>query len=494
MSIHSLARATARGLVCIACVAAMAAVAQPIPDHPGKLLYGELVFNPPSAEEIRTEPGNGLVVYALHDPTLPLFSMSLVWPGGTYDDPPGQEGLRAITAQMMRLGGTADMTPEALDERLEYLSASIGSWAGLTTSGASCSCLSRDADELISLLGDVLFEPRFDEERLRLRKEDALESLRRRYDSVDQVLGTMRPPMVYGDTPWGRIQTATALERIDRDSLTTCHGDGWVPCNVIVMVSGRFDKEAMPAKIQALLARRVRQVRTLPPRETRTDLPGAVAPGVYLLDKKMPQAAVEISHLGIERHHPDYLPLQIMNRILGGGGFSSRVVRRVRSDEGLAYGVGTFVSAPAGYTGRLGASLQCAAPNAAYASSLIINELRRIAAEPVTDEELADAKDAYLESFPAMFQTSSDTVQRLGGLEIDELPRDYYHTLREQLRAVSKEDIQRVAREHIRPEALRIIIAADADLVRAGNPAYPVSIQDLGEVHVIAPSDPLEGK
>jgi len=474
--------------------AAVSAVAQPILDHPGKLIFGELVFSPPSPESLRVDLGDGLVVYLLQDPTLPVFDLSASWPGGSYDDPPGFEGLRSMTGSMLRLGGTKSMSADALDERLEYLSAGIGTSAGLFTSGASCSCLSRDADEVMGLMKDVLFSPGFDEARFRIMRDQRMEGLRRRFDSVDQVLGTMRPRLMYGDAPFAQIDTGASIEAISTEHLIACHREDWVPRNVTVMVSGRFDRDAVLQSIREVFAGRGPEVRKRPPREERTEMPGAVEPGVYVLDKKMPQASVEVSHLGIERHHPDYLVLQVMNRILGGGGFSSRIVRRVRSDEGLAYGVGSFVSAPVGYTGRLGASLQCAAKNCAYAVSLIVDEFQRIRREPVTDRELAEAKAAYLESFPAMFDTSNAVVQRLGGLEIDQLPMDYYSTLRQRISEITVEDVQRAAGTHIRPEALRILISADADIVQAGNPAYPVALSDLGKVQVIVPQDPLMGR
>jgi len=468
-----------------------AASAQPIVDHPSKLVFPELSFSPPSPEQFRVDLGDGLVVYIAEDPTLPTFEMSARWYGGSFGDPPGKEGLAGMAYTLMRQGGTERMAADDLDARLEFLAASIGTWAGDRASGASVWCLAKDTEEVLSLMADVLFRPAFAEDKIRLERDQQLQALRHRYDSADDLLNTRLPRFLYGDAPPGRLDTVSSVSSITRDDLVTYHREHGVPSNLVVCVSGSFEKQAMLDRIKALFAERSREPVAPVAHNTRTELPGATKPGVYLLNKAMPEVTVQVVHLGIDRHNPDFIPLQIMNRILNSP--KSGISKRVRDDEGLAYGAWAFVGAPVGYAGSLGAGLSCKGNDAAYAISLALEQLRAVREKEVDDAELSLAKESWLNTFPAAFSTPFAVLERLASLEFDGLPMDYYQTLREQISKVTKADVLRVARDHVQPERFLVVISGDAALVQGGNPDHPASVSEFGEVRVIEPGDPGEG-
>lgn len=467
------------------------AAAQPIVDHPSQLVFPELQFDPPSADEFRVEARDGLVVYIQEDHTLPTFQLSLSWVGGSYFDPPGKEGLADLTYGLLRAGGTTRMSADEIDERLEFLSARIGTSAGLYEGSASCWCLSRDADEVLGLLSDILLRPAFEEDKIRREREEALEALSHRYDSPASLLGARLPKLLYGDAPIGRTVTGASVSAITRDDLIAFH-KGFLGANkAILTVSGDFAREEMLDKLSGLLAEFVPTGATMPERDERLELPGAAAPATYLLNKAGPQAQGQVCHLGIERHNPDFIPLRIMNYVLGGGGLSDRLGRRVRSDEGLTYAIGSSVEAPYARGGAMGVSFSCGANNAAYVVSLVREEIDRIRAEEVSDEELAIAKDAFLGTFPDAFSTPYDVIANLSALERAEVPLDFFSTVRDEIAAVTKADLLRVAQEYWRPEALLVVLAGDAEAMQAGNPEKPASFGDAAQIHVIEPKDPM---
>ncbi|HOS94012.1 MAG TPA: pitrilysin family protein [Armatimonadota bacterium] len=473
------------------CLLTSLVAAQPIVDHPSQLVFPELRFDPPSAEQFRVELRDGLVVYIQEDHTLPTFQLSLSWIGGSYFDPPGKEGLAGLTYALLRSGGTTRMTADQVDERLEFLSAQIGTSAGLYEGTASCWCLSRDTDEVLGLLADILLRPAFEEDKIRREREEALETLSHRYDSPASLLGARLPKLLYGDAPPGRTVTGASVMGITRDDLIAFHKNFVGANKAILTVSGDFAREEMLDKLSDALAEFVPTGATMPDRDERLELPGAATPATYLLNKAGPQAQGQMCHLGIERHDPDFVPLRVLNYVLGGGGLSDRLARRVRGDEGLTYAISSTVEAPYGRRGAVGVSFSCGANNAAYVVSLVREEIDRIRAEEVTDEELTIAKDAFLGTFPDAFSTPYDVIANLAALERAEVPLDFYSRVRDEIAAVTRADLLRVAREHWRPDALLIVLAGDAAAMQAGNPEKPATFGDAARVHVIEPKDPV---
>ncbi|HQK93873.1 MAG TPA: insulinase family protein, partial [Armatimonadota bacterium] len=271
------------------CLLTSLVAAQPIVDHPSQLVFPELRFDPPSAEQFRVELRDGLVVYIQEDHTLPTFQLSLSWIGGSYFDPPGKEGLAGLTYALLRSGGTTRMTADQVDERLEFLSAQIGTSAGLYEGTASCWCLSRDTDEVLGLLADILLRPAFEEDKIRREREEALETLSHRYDSPASLLGARLPKLLYGDAPPGRTVTGASVMGITRDDLIAFHKNFVGANKAILTVSGDFAREEMLDKLSDALAEFVPTGATMPDRDERLELPGAATPATYLLNKAGPQ-------------------------------------------------------------------------------------------------------------------------------------------------------------------------------------------------------------
>ena len=330
----------ALAVIIVASVTAGDLLAQEIVAHPRDLTYPALEYQVPPASEFREVLPNGIVVYIAEDRILPLFDMSVTIRTGGVFDPPGKAGLAALTGEQIRDGGTVNLTPEELDERVEFLAASLSSYAGDTRGGVNLSLLSKDIDEGLALLVEMLRYPRFDEERLRQAKERNLQNIKRRNDSTSSI----------EDIEWGFLMngadhfsndypSSASINAITRDDLVEFHRRTYHPANMIIAVAGDFDRAEMLEKIAAALA----DWPVGEPASEAIPAPQQEPPrGVFVVNKDdVNQGRVSLGHKAIMRGSPDEFPLIIMNTILGGGGFQSRLVAKVRDEEGLAYSVGS---------------------------------------------------------------------------------------------------------------------------------------------------------
>lgn len=308
------------------------ATAQEIPSHPDQLEFEPISFEPPKAADYRVELDNGLVVFIAEDRTLPLVNISMTMRLGGYLEPAGKEGLAALTGDLMRRGGAGTLEAEDLDERADFLAAQISVGIGPTSGRASLNCLSDNLDESLALFAQILREPRFQADRLSLAKEQALQEMKKRNDDSADIEAREWRALIYGDEHFtNRLSTKASIESITREDLVAFHGSWLHPAGAIVAVSGSFDRQAMIDKLQDTFADWPSAAPELP------EVPGAIIPadpGLYRIQKDVNQGRVSVGMPSIKLNDPDYHALMVMNDLLGGAGFASRIVRRVRSDEG----------------------------------------------------------------------------------------------------------------------------------------------------------------
>jgi zinc protease len=462
-----------------------------IPAHPDQLKYGALEWKIPTAEEHRSVLKNGMVVYAIEDRSLAKTDMSILMRAGQFWEPKGKEGLASMTGNLMRTGGTEKMPAEALDERLEFLAIQLGVSVGDTQANASLGALSKDLDEGMSILADVLGRPAFRQDKVDLYKAQLLNSMRARNDNPGSIESREASLLLYGDFPVNRHPTKASIESITREDLVGYHKRFFHPGNMIVAAAGDFSKTEFLAKLEKLFADW-----PTPPAEKVTipKVEHTPTPGVYCFQTRQPfpQGRFTIGHAGIDLNHPDLPMIRVMSYIFGAGSFASRLVKVVRTDAGLAYSVGCNYSPGIAYTGTFRMSFQSKSESCLYAAKLCMDELAKMQNEDVPEEELKGAINFYLDGFPGFFfATPAATAQTLATAEFNNYPKDYSATYREKVSKITAADIRRVAKEHMRPDKLVYVVVGNLPAIKGGDGKHDVKLEEFGKVQDVPLPDPM---
>lgn len=427
-----------------------------LPD-PRTMNFPAPAFTPPKAE--RQVLSNGMILYLMEDHELPIIRVEAMVKTGSIYEPAEKIGLAGITGGVMRTGGTRSHTGNEVDELTDQLAIDLSVGIGSDAGGAGLDVLKKDFDQGLALFADVLMNPVFEEEKLQIAKNNAIEMIRRRNDRPSSIAGREFNKQIYGaDNPYGREATEGTVRSIARADLIAFHEKYFAPNNMILGVTGDFDKKEMVAKIEKAFAGWKKKKIDFP------KVPAVVERkegGVYEVVRPITQTQIRIGHLGIKQDNPDYFALSIMDDILGSGGFTSRLFRDVRTQRGIAYSVGSALRAGNFERGIFLAYGETRVETTHQAISTIIDHIRKIREEPVTDEELKRAKESFLNSFIFSFSSPAQIVSRQMSLEYYGLPSDFLERYRDNVAKVTKEDILRVARKYLHPEQLVIFVVGD---------------------------------
>jgi zinc protease len=476
--------------------AASLASAQAIPDNPEKLTYAPLAYTPPAAKDYRVVLKNGIVAYIVEDRALPLVNISVTVRAGAWLEPAGKEGLARLTGSQMRAGGTKSLTAEQFDEKADFLAAQIGSSMGDTSGGASLNCLADNLDDSLKLFLEMLREPRYQEDRLKLAKEQILQDMKKRNDESADIENRELSFLVYGEDHFSnRYSTEASVNSITPADLKGFHDMYYYPANFILAVSGAFSKADMVKKLEAAFANW-----PSPKRVIGAIPPGIkpAAPGIYRMNKDVNQGRVSVAIPSVLRTSPDIYALEVMNEILGGSGFTSRITKTVRSNEGLAYSAGSGIGFGAYYPGRFRASFQSKSSTVAYALQLVFQEIRKIRDTPVTEEELVTIKNNLIQTFPSNFESKA---QQAGTFAADEYTkRDplFWSTYRDKIQAVTAADVQRVAKQYLIPEKMITLVVGNQLEISKGDGKHDITLEKLaggaGKITDLTLRDPMTMK
>jgi zinc protease len=409
---------------------------------------------------------NGMVLYLMEDHRLPIVRISAIIRAGSHFVPRDQEIAMSMLGGQLRQGGTTTRTFEQLNDELEFIGASVETSSGGEQSGASLDVLTKDLDEGVKLFADVLMHPAFDPHQLEIAKGMSVEEIRRRNDEPGSIASRYFRRILYTlDHPAGRagFTSIAQVQGVTRDELVALHRKYYGPNNTWMAVVGDFQKPALLARLEdafagwepvdaAAISREKQQL----PRAS-----GKNEPGVFLIHRALPQATVMLGQFSVDRTNPDRFALLLMNEILGGGSFTSRLMERVRTREGLAYEIGTQADVGGRDLGTFHAVLETKTGTIGPAVRAVLEEIQRIRQAPVSARELALVKDQFINSYIFQFESPLGNVVQLMQLEYDGRPSNYYETLLDKIRAVTVQDIQRVARTYLHPDQLTLLVVGD---------------------------------
>ena len=441
---------------------------------PRGMTFPPVEFHPPSAERVVLD--QGMVLYLLEDHELPLIRLHALIRTGSIYEPAEKTGLAGLTGSVMRTGGTASISGDALDEELEFMAVRMGSSIGRQAGSASLNALKKDLDRGLALFADMLMHPAFAEEKLELARRQTLEGLRRRNDSPSRIASREFWKKVYGpEHPLARRSTKETIHRITREDLVAFHATTYFPNSVILAVSGDFKTHRMIGKIRKAFAGWLpgnAELPSLPP------VRDPFKPSVNLIEKDISQTHIRIGHLGIRESHPDYFAVTLLDDILGNGGFRSRLFKEVRARQGLAYSVGTVFTPGYLERGVFLAYSQTKAESTHRAITAIQKEIKLIRSNSITGYELRLAKDSFLNSFVFSYSSHGQIVNRQAALEYYGLPTDFLNRFRDRIIGVTLEDLHAVSRKYLRPENLIIIAVGRSD-------RFDLPLSSFGKVNVI---------
>jgi len=439
-------------------------------------------FKPQQPKRIALK--NGIVLFLQEDHELPFVSGSVLIPGGSRDEDPAKCGLVSIYGQTWRTSGTEKMNGDAMDELLESKAAHIETGGDLDSTAVSWDSLKADTDQVYELAMDLLFHPRFDQQKLRLAQQQEATAIVRRNDDENQIAGREAAKLVYGATsPYARQPELSTISKVTVADLQAWH-DRTIGGKLIIAISGDFDPAAMESKLRATFE-------NLPPAKpnpSRHDDIAGPKPGVYFINKEdVNQSNAQIVGVGLDRHNPDIPSVAIMNDVFGGG-FSSRLFQTVRTRYGLAYAVGGGLSFAWDHPGTFDAMVMPRSDKTVEAIQRTFDVLNSLVMQPFTEDELKRAKDNILNSFLFRYDTKDKVLAERVRLEFYGYPADYLETYKAALEKVTLADLNAAAKKYIHPDKYAVLVVGNKSEITPGLDALK-----MGPVHEIDIAIPQPG-
>ncbi len=405
----------------------------------------------------RTVLSNRLVLLVCEEHSLPFVTLQLLLDSGSRKDPPGEGGLARLTAKGLLLG-TSKHSVTAMNEELDFMGASLSSGANRDYATLNLRVLKKDLDKGLDLLLETLTQPTFPEEEIRRELEKTLAAIQSAEDDPGEVAEKEFQRVLYETSPYAHPVAGTkeSLQKITRDGILRFYRSYYHPNNATLVVVGDMTAEEVRTKV-------------LPRFESwpKGEIPEkpfpvtfAKEPKTVKIERPITQANILLGHEGVARTNPDYYALTVMNYILGGGGFASRLVEEIRIKRGLAYAVDSFFD-PGKYPGSFQIALQTKNASAREAISLSLQEMERIRKDLVTDKELEGARKYLIGSFPMRFDTQGKLVNFLSQVEYYGLGLDYPEKYPTLIRSITREDILRVAKKYLHPENILLVVVAN---------------------------------
>ncbi len=454
-------------------------------------------FSP--AQPKRIQFANGMVIFLQEDHELPLIDAVALIRGGARLEPASKVGLVDIYGDVWRTGGTKTRTGDQLDDFLEARAAKVETNGNIDSTTISLNCLKQDFDDVFAAFLDVLNNPEFREEKIDIAKKQMNTLISRRNDDIGQVARRETAFLGYGkNNPYARIAEYSTVAAVTREDLLAWHQRYVHPNNMIFGIVGDFDSTAMEARLRKAFDSWQKGPQAEPPHIT----PDPAKPGLYFAQKDdVNQSAIRMVTLGIEKNNPDYFAVVVLNEVFGGGSFSSRLMKNIRTTQGLAYSVSGGIGSGYDHPGLFRIAMGTKIENTSKAIKSLNDQIEGIIKSPATEDELKLAKDSILNSFIFNFDSPDKVLRERMAYEYYGYPADFLEQFRAGIEKVTTADVTRVAHKYVHPGQFATLVVGTAEAGKQLETLGPVAKLDINipvpgqsEASAKAASSNLEGK
>ena len=401
---------------------------------------------------------DGMTVLHAEKKALPIVKVVVAVRAGSITEPDEKAGLANLTADLLN-EGTESRSSEKISDEIEFVGGSLHAAGGQEYVTVTLSVLKKDVALGFDLLSDVIRHPVFPDAEVARKKAIIKSSILREKEDPGAVASKAFSKALFGENAYGRPVegTAESIDSITRADLVGFHDAYYTPNNTIMAVSGDISGDELISLINKYF--KGWQKKDIPLRPLAAT-PSGAGPKVIKIQQEITQANIILGHAGITRDNPDYYAVQVMNYILGGGGFASRLMDNIRDDKGLSYDVRSFFSADK-YAGAFEVVLQTKNRSANTAVDEILKEMERISKAPVSDKELEDAKSFLTGSFPLRIDTNDKIARFLVAVEFYGLGLDYAENYKKFIDSVSRDDVLRVAKKYLHTKDFVLVVVGD---------------------------------
>lgn len=404
---------------------------------------------------------NGLVLLTSEQRALPIVAIELMIDAGSRHESADQAGLANLTSKLLSFG-TKRRNALQISETLDFIGAGLSTGASENVASMSMTILKKDLTTGLELLGEILTSSTFPQGEIDRQKQTILASIKAKEDDPGAVAGKAFAAALFPQSPYGRPVEGTeaSVKGLQQKNLREFFARYYRPNRSILSVVGDVsEQEIIGALKPALRAWNKGAASTAPPAPSRIG-----APQMIRVNKPLTQANIILGHAGVPRGHADYYAILVMNYILGGGGFSSRVMDSIRNERGLAYSVYSYFGADKSH-GSFQFVMQTKNETALEAIRLAREEVQRIREQPVSAQELDDAKNYLIGSFPLRFDTNRRIAAFISQVEYFDLGLDYPNRYGDLIGKVSREEVQRVAKQYLHPDRLITVVVGNQEKI-----------------------------
>ncbi|MCF8469137.1 MAG: insulinase family protein [Sneathiella sp.] len=411
-------------------------------------------------------PG-GIKAWLVEEHTIPIVSMNVAWRGGASLDPADKAGLAYLASSTMD-EGAGDLESKAFQERLSDLAIQLSFDAGMDSFSGNLKTLSENTDEAFRLFGLAITEPRFDEEPVERIRAQILTSLNQKLSDPDSLAGRAWFKLAFGKHPYSQPSEGTldTMAAITRQDLADLAESRLGKDNMVIGVVGDIDAAKLSTLLDRTFGALPEKAKTFEVPETKPLQEAAIE----IIPQDIPQSVVVFGGQGVKRDDPDYYAAYVLNYILGGGSFESRLTDEIREKRGLVYSVYSYLY-PMKAAGLQMGGFGTSNASVKEALNLVEEEVARIRKDGVTPKELEDAKTYLNGSFPLSLSSNASIARILVAMQINDLPASYLDERNKLINAVTEDDIKWVAQKLLDPSKLIVVIAgkpADLEPLGAG--------------------------